>query len=85
VELSSRFDSLLPLTDQYHALNRNLEECAILLDAFKKLGAGMDTHRWNVDQVRNQVDQCIKDLERWSKLWADVMVVVSQWGDSRER
>lgn len=67
------------------APHRNLEECAILLDAFNKLGAGMDTHRWSVEQVRNQVDQCIKDLERWSKLRADMMVVVSQWGDSRER
>lgn len=35
-------------------------------------------------EVRQQVDQGIQDLEHWNRLWADMMVVVSQWGDSTE-
>lgn len=66
-------------------LDSNLEECAILLEAFKKLGDGMGVEKWNTQEIRAQVDQSIKDLIEWNTRRADTMTLVSQWGDSQER
>ncbi|GAA5876989.1 hypothetical protein JCM1840_007091 [Sporobolomyces johnsonii] len=61
----------------------NLEENLILLNTFKKLGPGMSKDSTRpMEEVYAEVDRAIAALEEWDKTFADMMVVVSQWGDS---
>ncbi|CEQ40126.1 SPOSA6832_01712, partial [Sporobolomyces salmonicolor] len=61
----------------------HLEENLILLNTFKKLGPGMSKNSTRPrEEVYAEVDRAIGELEEWDKTFADMMVVVSQWGDS---
>ncbi|GAA6031363.1 hypothetical protein JCM8097_005624 [Rhodosporidiobolus ruineniae] len=68
-------------------LRVNLEECSILLDAFKKLGPGMRVHklsRSGHSEVYSYVADAIEKLVEWDREWGEGMETLSQWGDSTE-
>ncbi|GAA5886798.1 hypothetical protein JCM6882_005895 [Rhodosporidiobolus microsporus] len=75
-------------TDQ--VIRINLEECLILLNAFKQLGPGMRTHQLAQNpggdhaELYRLVGEAIDRLVEWDKEYHDGMETLSQWGDSRE-
>ncbi|GAA5937645.1 Zn(II)2Cys6 transcription factor domain-containing protein [Sporobolomyces koalae] len=82
IDVLSNSSYASPVTDA--VFRTNLELCAILLESFNKLGPGMVNQTRDSEKIRAQVDQSILELRQWSMRRADMMVVVSQWGDSRE-
>ncbi|GAA5838796.1 hypothetical protein JCM11251_006741 [Rhodosporidiobolus azoricus] len=75
-------------TDQ--VIRINLEECLILLDAFKQLGPGMRTRQLAKQpggdhaELYRLVGESIDRLVEWDREYHDGMETLSQWGDSRE-
>ncbi|GAA5992211.1 hypothetical protein JCM11641_001016 [Rhodosporidiobolus odoratus] len=69
-----------------HVIRVNLEECLILLNAFKQLGPGMRSRAGGLDhaEVYKLVGEAIEQLVEWDKTWQEGMYVLSQWGDSQE-
>ncbi|GAA5877477.1 hypothetical protein JCM8547_001085 [Rhodosporidiobolus lusitaniae] len=70
-----------------HVIQVNLEECHILLDAFKVLGPGMNKQQLAQDnrpEVYHIVAEALEKLVVWDRTYHDNMDILSQWGDSQE-
>ncbi|GAA6004219.1 hypothetical protein JCM10207_002488 [Rhodosporidiobolus poonsookiae] len=75
-----------------HVIRVNLEECLILLNAFKQLGPGMRHYRSAIQQtnlddhaeVYRLVGEAIDKLVEWDSKYHENMDILSQWGDSQE-
>ncbi|GAA5977121.1 hypothetical protein JCM10908_004863 [Rhodotorula pacifica] len=69
-----------PTTDM--VMRTNLDENAILFEAFKKLGPAMRAHPPTTAEIFETVENSLAKLDEWNKKYKHAMVTVSQWGDS---
>lgn len=66
-------------------MKTNLEENAILFEAFKQLGPAMQAAPPQASEVYDVVERSLAKLDAWQEKYLHTMVTVSQWGDSPDR